>query len=61
MYLGVFGPVAWLSRSFFVDRTNPQKAKSVMRNIVKAIKNENVSVLDRFMGFVWMGSQKLQV
>ena len=46
MYLGVFGPVAWLSRSFFVDRTNPQKAKSVTKNIVKAIKNENVSVLD---------------
>ena len=50
MYIGVYGPVAWLSRSFPVDRTNPQKAKSVMKNIVKAIKNENVSALGRDLG-----------
>ena len=47
MYLGVYGLVGWLSRSFYVDRTDPQKAKSVMKNIVKAIKNENVSTLGR--------------
>ena len=60
MYLGVFGPVAWLSRTFFVDRTNPQKAKWVMKNIINAIKKENVSVLHRLMGFIWMRSEKVQ-